>query len=144
MEGNEPVIAAGVLLMTREEPRQFLLMRHPDRWDLPKGHAEQGESPEQTAMREMVEETGLEPHDVELDPDFHFLIEYPVRYPGEDTERLKRVHYFLAWLDQPLNIGCTEHDEARWFDWEPPHEIQSNTVDPLLMKVAEFLQSRSR
>lgn len=143
MDVKDPLNAAGVLLMTREEPRQFLLMRHPGRWDLPKGHAEPGESPEQTALREMAEETGLDPSDVQLDPDFRFLIEYPVRYPGDDAERLKRVHYFLAWMDQPLNIRCTEHDEARWFDWEPPHEIQSKTIDPLLAKVAEFLESQA-
>ncbi|WP_315853720.1 bis(5'-nucleosyl)-tetraphosphatase [Candidatus Laterigemmans baculatus] len=140
MDQNEPLIAAGVLLMTRAEPRQFLLMRHPDRWDLPKGHADPHETLEQTALREMAEETGLEPSDVQLDPDFRFLVEYLVRYPEDEAERLKQVHYFLAWIDQPRNIGCTEHDEARWFDWEPPHAIQSQTIDPLLEEVEKFLK----
>jgi len=29
------------------------------RWDIPKGHGESGESPQQTALRETAEETGL-------------------------------------------------------------------------------------
>lgn len=140
MEREESVVAAGVLVMTRSVPREFLLMRHPDRWDLPKGIAESGESLEQTALREMAEETGLDPSAVHLDPNFRFAIEYPIRYPGDGVERLKRVHYFLAWVDQPRNIACTEHDEGRWFDWEPPHEIQPQTIDPLLAKVEEFLR----
>jgi len=41
------------------EPR-FLLIRDPYRnWGLPKGHIEGGESPEEAALREVAEETGL-------------------------------------------------------------------------------------
>ncbi|MFW5947392.1 MAG: NUDIX hydrolase [Gemmatimonadota bacterium] len=43
----------------------FLLIRDPyENWGLPKGHMERGESPEQTALREVEEETGLD--DLEL------------------------------------------------------------------------------
>ena len=45
------VRAAGILLMTRCKPQQFLLMRHSNRWDLPKGHCEPGESYVETALR---------------------------------------------------------------------------------------------
>ena len=38
----------------------FLLIRDPyQNWGLPKGHVERGESPEQTAVREVTEETGI-------------------------------------------------------------------------------------
>lgn len=39
---------------------QYLLIRDPyDNWGLPKGHIEKGETPQQTALREIAEETGL-------------------------------------------------------------------------------------
>jgi len=39
----------------------FLLIRDPyQNWGLPKGHVERGEAAEQTAVREVLEETGLE------------------------------------------------------------------------------------
>jgi 8-oxo-dGTP pyrophosphatase MutT (NUDIX family) len=44
---------------TSDEP-VFLLIRDPyQNWGLPKGHVEPGESPEQTAVREVTEETGI-------------------------------------------------------------------------------------
>jgi 8-oxo-dGTP pyrophosphatase MutT (NUDIX family) len=39
----------------------YLLIRDPyDNWGLPKGHVERGETSEQTAVREVREETGIE------------------------------------------------------------------------------------
>jgi ADP-ribose pyrophosphatase YjhB (NUDIX family) len=43
----------------------FLLIRDPyENWGLPKGHVERGEAAEETAVREVMEETGIE--EVEL------------------------------------------------------------------------------
>ncbi|MEM1067404.1 MAG: DNA mismatch repair protein MutT, partial [Planctomycetota bacterium] len=33
----------------------------------------------------------------------------------------------------------TEHASASWFEWSPPHQIQSQTIDPLLAAVAQHL-----
>ncbi len=39
----------------------FLLIRDPyENWGLPKGHVEKGETPEQAALREVREETGID------------------------------------------------------------------------------------
>ena len=135
-------MAAGVLLMTTSRPGKFLLMRHRDRWDLPKGHSEAGESCRQTALREMQEETGLSPTTVRLDDDFEYVIEYPVRYRDDPQPKLKQVHYFLGWVDEPAEIACTEHESCQWFDWQPPQEIQQQTIDPLLAAVAQYLDQR--
>lgn len=138
----EVLVAGGVLVMTCSNPAQFLLLRHPDRWDLPKGHAEPGECPRQAAIRELEEETGFEATDVELESNFEYVLEYPVQYPGQSASALKRVHYFLGWIDGPRTVRCTEHDDWAWFDWNPPHQIQTQTIDPLLESVQQFLASR--
>lgn len=162
--------AAGVLLMVQKSlddprPSQFLLMRHADRWDLPKGHAEEGETFEQTARREMFEETGIDPANCHFVEGFHFDIEYPVtRSPrgklaspcvsGESRDSddlddsrstpqtfLKHVRYFIAWVPAGVIIRPTEHPSYRWFDWSPPHRIASQTIDPLLAAVEQHFST---
>ena len=56
----------------------------------PKGHMEAGDTEEQTALREIYEETGLR---VRLIPGFRSVTEYALPYPP-DTR--KRVTFFLA------------------------------------------------
>ncbi len=142
---GQRVKAAGILLMTTaERPPQFLLMRHPNRWDLPKGHCEEGETFRQTALRETEEETGIAAGSISLDPGFCFDLVYPVTYKRwGDTTFEKQVRYFLGYVPEKLNPTVTEHESAKWFDWNPPHHIQTQTIDPLLAAVAEHLADKS-
>ena len=64
--------ACGVLVFRRQPQLSFLLMKHPHRYDLPKGHIEEGETEEQCALREMWEETGISFHSVRLQPGFRY------------------------------------------------------------------------
>ena len=132
--------AAGILLITQTPPQQFLLMRHADRWDLPKGHCEPGESDLQTALRETEEETGIPGDSIEIDPNFRFELSYPVRYKRHgDRVFQKTVVYLLGQLQSVITPRLTEHESFQWFDWNPPHRIQVQTIDPLLDAVAEHL-----
>jgi 8-oxo-dGTP pyrophosphatase MutT (NUDIX family) len=136
------VRAAGILLMTRGSCPKFLLMRHTDRWDLPKGHCEDDESFADAALRETWEETGIKPAMIELDPSFQFDVTYGVRYKRWGDEVFtKTVRYFLGRLNKTPKLALTEHESAEWFLWDPPHQIQTQTIDPLLAAVAEHLQS---
>ncbi len=144
---DERVRAAGILLMTDtgERPR-FLLMRHTNRWDLPKGHCEKGESFRDAALRETAEETGIDPAMISIDDAFSFDLVYPVQYKRYGNQVFtKQVRYFLGYLSQGPSSQCpqltlTEHESAKWFDWDPPHVIQEQTIDPLLAAVAEHLR----
>ena len=65
--GHRPLILNGsVALLTDSEGRVLLQHRADGRWGLPGGLMEPGESFEETARREVFEETGLTPGELRL------------------------------------------------------------------------------
>lgn len=69
---------------------ELLLIKHSagGNWSFPKGHMESGETEQQTALREVKEETHI---DVELDPSFREVVTFS---PKRDVK--KDVIYFLG------------------------------------------------
>jgi 8-oxo-dGTP pyrophosphatase MutT (NUDIX family) len=133
--------SCGVIVMRTKPQLSFLLMQHPDRYDLPKGHIEAGETEWDCALRELYEETGIEASNLHLDEAFSFSITYQTRYKrfaGETIE--KTLIIFLGWLQQEVNIKLTEHDSYTWVEWNPPHAIQQKTIDPLLEQLEQYFQ----
>jgi 8-oxo-dGTP pyrophosphatase MutT (NUDIX family) len=133
-----PLIKSCGVIVFRRDPLSFLLMRHADRWDLPKGHVDPGETDLECALRELWEETSIRADDVELDPSYCFELQYPVRdkrFPDQVCDKTLRI--FLAWLKNKIDIQPTEHLGFEWFPWSPPHQIQSATIDPLLSHVGQ-------
>jgi 8-oxo-dGTP pyrophosphatase MutT (NUDIX family) len=139
-------VSCGFLIVRGNPIESFLLMKHPRRWDLPKGHADEGETELQCALRELQEETGISPADIEVDPVFRFEHSYPVnqkRYGGQGRiDKLLRI--FLGRLIRPVDIVVTEHDGHAWLPWKPPHRIQELTIDPLLKQLEAHLSRLPR
>jgi len=114
-------------------------MRHPERWDLPKGHVEDGETELQTALRETHEETGFSPEQITLDEQFRWETHYETRYTWlKNAPVHKTVVIFLGWVADDAELTLTEHQDAQWLTWSPPHDIQAETINPLLEAVAQF------
>jgi ADP-ribose pyrophosphatase YjhB (NUDIX family) len=108
--------SAGGLVVDRSGavPRAALIARHDRRgrlvWSLPKGHVEAGETPADTAVREVEEETGI--RGAVLAPlgtiDFWFVA---------DQRRVhKTVHHFLLEaIGGELSDADIEVIEVSWF-----------------------------
>lgn len=139
--------SCGVLIVRGRPIDSFLLMEHADRWDVPKGHVDPGETEIECALREMEEETGIPRSAVTLDPNFRYEAEYYVsngRYGGDPgLPRLKKLVLFLGRLNENHPITVTEHRGFRWFDWSPPHRIQERTIDPVLAQLERYLNPES-
>ncbi|NJM06816.1 NUDIX domain-containing protein [Candidatus Gracilibacteria bacterium] len=106
LQPHLPVLAAGGVVYTHSPTGQLLILLIQDKhgvWTLPKGHVEAGESLEQTAVREVAEETGL---DCVIERLVH-CVQYPVYKKG--AWRDKEVTYFLASADHlPPAPRCDE------------------------------------
>jgi 8-oxo-dGTP pyrophosphatase MutT (NUDIX family) len=102
----KPLTHAGAVVTTpRDDGPAFLLVRAsrpPFEWVLPKGHIAAGETPEQAARREVLEETGVEAEGACPVGDLSFDAF------GEEV----RVRYFLMrFLRQGV---ASERRETRW------------------------------
>lgn len=82
------VVAAGGVVL--DSDGKTLMISRRGRWDLPKGHWEEGESIEECALREVAEETGVVPSEI-LGPICNTFHTYNVYGVWE----LKCTHWFL-------------------------------------------------
>ena len=87
----------------------------PLRWSLPKGTPDPGESLEQTALREVREETGL---DVAIEAPIG-NITYWFAIPEDRVHCHKTVHFYLmTYKGGSTEQHDPEFDEVRWFSSE--------------------------
>ncbi|HEY9740619.1 MAG TPA: NUDIX domain-containing protein [Coleofasciculaceae cyanobacterium] len=70
----QKIKSCGVIVIRTKPQWSFLLMQHPTRYDLPKGHIEVGEDELGCALRELHEETGIEASHLQLDEKFRFIL----------------------------------------------------------------------
>ena len=118
MRTARAVSAGGVVLAELRPDAPVALVAHRSvrgtlQWTLPKGAQEPGETIEQTALREVREETGLEPELVgALD-----TIDYWFVWAPERTRYHKFVHYFLMRaVGGDFSARDQEMEDAAWFE----------------------------
>lgn len=112
---------------------EFLIIKHKngEHWGFPKGHVEFGESENQTAIREISEETGLT---VELIDEFIYRMKYS---PKAGT--IKEVVYFIA-LSKDRTVKCQESEisEYKWVALRDAVDLLTHENSRKLLREAYF------
>jgi 8-oxo-dGTP pyrophosphatase MutT (NUDIX family) len=110
--------AGGVVVRSREDGVDVALASRRTRkgdlaWGLPKGLVEEGEAPEQAAVREVLEETGLLAKILEPLGDISYW------YVWDDERIRKKVTFFLMEATGgDLSAHDHEMEDVRWFPLE--------------------------
>jgi 8-oxo-dGTP pyrophosphatase MutT (NUDIX family) len=99
-----------IIFRETSDGRQYLVLTKKSGTDFPKGHAEVGENPEETARRETKEEAGLD--DIELIPGYHEDIHYILSQRGHKV--FKTVTYFLGRAHSGKVKVSHEHKGYKW------------------------------
>ena len=115
--------AAGGMVLNKEQ-KVLMIYRH-DRWDLPKGKREKGEDIENTAIREVEEETGIDQLSIDkhLVNTFHTFIKSGY---GKRAKRvLKETHWYLMNCKSP-NQGIPQTEEGiSKVEWVPLDTVKT-------------------
>jgi 8-oxo-dGTP pyrophosphatase MutT (NUDIX family) len=110
------VSAGGVVYRRQGGGVEIALIHVRGRWGLPKGHVEAGESPDQAALREVREETGLEGRVARKLGEIHYSYREKRAAQHQEVKVYKRVHFYLVrYLRGDVRDHDYEVDEARWF-----------------------------
>ena len=108
------VSSGGIIYRHRRGLTEIALIRVRDRWCLPKGQVEPGETLQDTALREVREETGLEGKVVTKLGDLTYWYSNTTK-EGEPVRIFKRVYFFLIrFLKGNMDEHDTEVDEVSW------------------------------
>lgn len=101
-----------VLVRTRKGRIEYLMLTNAKRNEpgLPKGHVKPGESELETALRETLEETGLD--DIKVLGDFRVEMRYKAKRTGKTYD--KRVVLFAARARSGAVVLSREHSDFAW------------------------------
>ncbi|MGF6172227.1 8-oxo-dGTP diphosphatase [Ensifer sp. 4252] len=131
-----PELASSVIL---ERDGRYLLVRRAnppsaDMYAFPGGRAEPGETPEQTALRELQEETGIHAHTPVLFETYDL--------PGKESEGR---HFFLSVFRAQSNptAVAVAGDDAAGLGWFTPDEIFALPIPDSVRECVEKLAAHS-
>lgn len=132
----------GVIVVHKDTENLFLILQQKDNdgsWTFPKGHHERNETPQQTALRELFEETQIK--DVEfLDiPLIHE--EYVITHTGHTKKVLKVNEYFIGFTkDTKVVIQESEINTYKWVHYaEALDTFQYDIRKETLKKAQEYI-----
>ena len=132
--------SCGAVVFTRTDAgiRYVIIQSLEGYYGFPKGHCEMGETEEETALREVYEETGLR---VRILPGFRYVDEHSIpNKPGV----IKQIVYFAAEFDsQDIQYQKEELLDARLMEFEEAMQaFQWENSKIILRQANDFILTR--
>lgn len=134
----EKSCGAVVFTLVDDEIKYLLIRNLSGIYGFPKGHVEQGETEEQTALREVYEEVGLS---VKLVPGFRTEDEHPI--PQKENTMKQIVYYLGEYSNQEFAYQKEELTDALLMDYETAMTMfQFESSKRILTEANNFLSAR--
>jgi len=130
--------SAGAVLFRRENGKiKYLLIKYGwGHWEFPRGLIEKGESLEETARREIKEETGIE--DIKFIPGFQEWIKFFFKLKGKN---IMKIATFLLAETKTKEVKLSfEHQDWAWLEYKDALErLTYDNSKEVLKKAHNFL-----
>jgi 8-oxo-dGTP pyrophosphatase MutT (NUDIX family) len=112
--GHDLLPLVGVVAVVLDEDQRVLLTRRRDteRWALIGGIVEPGEQPAIAAVREVLEETGV---DAEVDRLVSIIADPPAQYPNGDRVQFLTLLFVLRHVAGEAVVSDDENLDVGWF-----------------------------
>ncbi|QLG44276.1 NUDIX hydrolase [Costertonia aggregata] len=113
-----PLVVAAGGVVTNKEGKVLFIYRN-DKWDLPKGKLDKGESIEECAIREVEEETGVKGLKIE-----NFLKTTYHVFKRNGNYKLKEVHWYAMKTSFTGKLKGQKSEGIEKVKWKGPKKIQ--------------------
>ena len=136
--GHKPLLQCGAGVIVENEKGEILLIKRTDNgcWGYAGGSVELGEKVEDTACRELFEETGLIADNLELfsvfsGEDTHYI------YPNGDEVHNIDIVYICKAYHGEMKADLNEASEVRFFDI---NNLPDNISPPLIVPIKKYIE----
>ena len=130
--------SCGAIVFNENTEKILLVKMHNGNWGFPKGHIENNETKEETAIREVLEETNVR---IKIIPNFEREIKY---IPNEKT--IKKVTIFMGITqDEEVTIDTFEIEDFKWCTYEEALKLVTYKLQKDVLENARkvFIKSKT-
>ena len=134
--------SCGAIVFNENTEKILLVKMHNGNWGFPKGHIESNETKEETAIREVFEETNIK---IKIIPNFEREIKY---IPNENT--IKKVTFFAGITqEENVTVDSQEIEDFKWCSYEEAlklvtYKLQKDVLEKSRKVIIEHIHATEK